>query len=131
MERFSILYTAGFNPNSGQLHLFRSQVEKDYLGPYLVALCKQFYEQENQVRIQPLPPERSKSADEGKHDVEHYVYQCRNCMSVYDEKTGEPETIPAGTSFESLPVDYGCPVCGTPASGFLRISESRLYSTMG
>lgn len=40
-------------------------------------------------------------------------YQCEGCEYVYDPEKGDPEQgIPAGTSFEELPEDWVCPVCG-------------------
>jgi rubredoxin len=38
---------------------------------------------------------------------------CTICQYVYDPATGDPDKgIPAGTSFESLPDDWCCPLCG-------------------
>ena len=38
---------------------------------------------------------------------------CTICQYVYDPATGDPDNgIPAGTSFESLPDDWVCPLCG-------------------
>lgn len=40
-------------------------------------------------------------------------YKCRFCSHVYDEALGDVETnIAAGTKFEDLPEDWGCPECG-------------------
>jgi hypothetical protein len=47
LERFDILYNPDFNPNSGELIMYRDGVEKDHIGTYLVSLCKLFYEQES------------------------------------------------------------------------------------
>lgn len=40
LDRFEILHTFDFNPNSSNLVLYKQDVEKEYLGPYLVSLCK-------------------------------------------------------------------------------------------
>ena len=40
-ERFDIVYNPHFNPNSADRILFRTAVEKDHIGTYLVSLCKQ------------------------------------------------------------------------------------------
>jgi rubredoxin len=46
-------------------------------------------------------------------------YQCTICGYVYDPEKGDPDHgAPAGTSFESLPDDWICPVCGAPKSEF-------------
>jgi len=40
-------------------------------------------------------------------------YRCTVCGYVYDPALGDPEgRIPKGTSFENLPDDWVCPVCG-------------------
>ncbi len=40
-------------------------------------------------------------------------YKCTVCGYVYDPEEGDPEAgVVPGTSFESLPDDWVCPVCG-------------------
>ncbi|MFV2040771.1 MAG: rubredoxin [Candidatus Hydrothermarchaeales archaeon] len=46
-------------------------------------------------------------------------YQCTICGYVYDPVNGDPDHgAAAGTSFEALPDDWTCPVCGAPKSEF-------------
>ena len=46
-------------------------------------------------------------------------YKCKVCGYIYDPEKGEPSSnIAAGTSFESLPENYVCPLCGAPKSQF-------------
>jgi rubredoxin len=46
-------------------------------------------------------------------------YVCSICGYVYDPAKGDPEAdIPAGTSFDKLPDDWTCPVCGAAKSEF-------------
>lgn len=41
-------------------------------------------------------------------------YVCTVCGYVYDPAKGDPEgDIPPNTSFEDLPDDWVCPVCGS------------------
>jgi rubredoxin len=42
---------------------------------------------------------------------------CEVCGYEYDPAQGEGD-IPAGTSFEKLPGDWACPVCGAAKSEF-------------
>ncbi|WP_350340155.1 rubredoxin [Paraflavitalea speifideaquila] len=52
-------------------------------------------------------------------DQQVEVYQCKHCLTVYDEAFGEPSNhIPPGTSFASLPAGYCCPLCESPISDF-------------
>ncbi len=46
-------------------------------------------------------------------------YVCQVCGYVYDPEQGDPESdIAAGTSFDNLPEDWVCPVCGAGKSEF-------------
>ncbi len=46
-------------------------------------------------------------------------YECPVCGYVYNPKKGDPENgIEPGTSFEDLPYDWTCPVCGAMKSEF-------------
>ena len=59
--------------------------------------------------------------------VADHVFQCKDCLTVYDERTGdEPNGIRAGTAFGNLPAHYCCPVCETPASDFRKIARAAL-----
>lgn len=46
-------------------------------------------------------------------------YTCIPCGYVYDPEEGDADGgISAGTSFESLPDDWVCPICGVDKSNF-------------
>jgi len=46
-------------------------------------------------------------------------YVCTICGYVYDPAQGDPDSgVAAGTSFEDLPDDWECPVCGADKSQF-------------
>lgn len=46
-------------------------------------------------------------------------YTCTVCGYVYDPGQGDPEAdIPPGTSFEDLPDDWTCPICGVGKEDF-------------
>lgn len=46
-------------------------------------------------------------------------YVCATCGYVYDPAAGDPDNgIAAGTSFQDLPDDWTCPLCGVDASDF-------------
>jgi rubredoxin len=45
-------------------------------------------------------------------------YRCKLCGYIYSPFRGEPHNgIPAGTSFDDLPDDYVCPICGQQGKG--------------
>jgi rubredoxin len=56
-------------------------------------------------------------------------YECRACGYVYEPNKGDGQkNIPAGTSFEELPIDWRCPVCGAPHSSFVNIGATNAPS---
>lgn len=119
LNKFDILYTAGFNPNSKDFILFRNNVEKDHLPIYLMGLCKYFYEQESAEDLLPGSSYMEDKMPEETVLIEQYIYQCIHCKTVYDEEMGEPENnISAGTLFEALPGSYCCPLCESSKNDF-------------
>ncbi len=46
-------------------------------------------------------------------------YVCNVCGYVYDPDKGDPDNdIKPGTSFEGLPDDWTCPICGVGKDRF-------------
>jgi flavin reductase (DIM6/NTAB) family NADH-FMN oxidoreductase RutF/rubredoxin len=46
-------------------------------------------------------------------------YKCTTCGYIYDPEKGDPDSgIKPGTTFEKLPDDWICPVCGADKSAF-------------
>jgi rubredoxin len=51
--------------------------------------------------------------------IEMKKYVCNVCGYIYDPDEGDPDAdIPVGTSFDDLPDDWVCPVCGAPREEF-------------
>jgi len=127
LERFDILYTHDFNPNSSDLIMFRENVEKEYLGAYLVSLCKMFYEKTSSTNILERHVSNHKTQQTIQTVVSKIIYQCTHCYTVYDERLGDAENnIAAGTSFEELPPSYCCPLCEATKEDFAAVEENKL-----
>jgi len=46
-------------------------------------------------------------------------WRCVVCSYVYDPATGDPDNgVPPGTSFENIPDDWVCPLCGAGKEEF-------------
>ena len=60
------------------------------------------------------------SALAGKADAtSDALYKCPACGYIYNAAVGDPDHgVPAGTSFEEVPDDWVCPLCGTSKSDF-------------
>lgn len=51
-------------------------------------------------------------------------YRCIVCEWIYDPAVGDPtEASPPGTSFEDIPDDWVCPVCGVGKDQFEEVEE--------
>ena len=52
-------------------------------------------------------------------------YQCSICGFIYDETAGIPDAgIAAGTTWDQLPDDWTCPLCGAPKDSFEPMDEA-------
>lgn len=46
-------------------------------------------------------------------------YVCTACGYVYDPELGDPDSgVAPGTSFENIPEDWVCPLCGVSKADF-------------
>ncbi len=127
LERFEILYTSDFNPNTSNLISFRRDVEKEHLGTYLVSLCKYFYERESEEKSSSLEVLNQTSHSTIDSKPAKIVYQCEHCFTIYDEAFGDIENniVPA-TTFADLPDTYHCSVCEGDKENFVAVNEDSL-----
>ena len=117
LDRYSISHTADFNPLSREIVLYRKDLEKENLFPYLVSLCKEFYLQQSERHS--LLATQQAPVQAGRSGVAAGGWQCAHCLTVYNEHYGDEEQgIPAGTPFPDVNTDYVCSVCGGPKTDF-------------
>ncbi len=63
------------------------------------------------------PSRATKVIEKPEAKMKRYV--CNVCGYIYDPSKGDPEHgVPAGTSFEDLPADWVCPICGASKMDF-------------
>ncbi|MES1197762.1 MAG: rubredoxin, partial [Chitinophagaceae bacterium] len=123
---YDILCAKDFNPNERTGSVFSSSNPKFLLAEQLRRAIFSFYShhQSNQVKLTEKPATIKELVKTVKPE---FIYQCKYCLSVYEEKAGEPENgIKAGTDFEQLSVDYGCPLCESTKDDFIKIEKSAL-----
>lgn len=59
-----------------------------------------------------------------KNGGEKMKYRCTVCGYIYDPEIGDPDSgVNPGTSFEELPDDWTCPVCGVSKDMFEPLDE--------
>ncbi|WP_439481100.1 rubredoxin [Cyclobacterium plantarum] len=113
-ETFNILYSKDFNPNLSEYFYFVKNVPIETLPPLLIELSYKYYDQ---LKIPKSSDSQDSKDSSNKKPLKKY--QCSDCLTVYDEKYGDPESnILPGTSFMKLPDSYSCPVCESPKSAF-------------
>jgi rubredoxin len=117
-EHYNILYARNFDPNNIAYHTYARGIKKEMIPAVLIELSKLYFRQ--------LNPEKEKSGDIKPEAVTKgniSLYQCSNCLTVYDEKYGDPDNgIPPGIPFENLPESYKCHVCDSPKNHFAPIA---------
>ena len=123
---YDILIAKDFNPNERTGVVFSKNNLKLWLPEQMRRAILEFYNHQSKVLKTPEKKNSKKetSVSETKNE---FVYQCNDCLSVYDEITGEPDNnIAAGTMFSQLPEAYSCPVCESTKENFSKIEKSKL-----
>jgi len=112
---FAIQHTRDFNPNTKDFVLYKENVNSGNLAQSLIALCEYYYSiSVKDTDATPVSP-RTGNDETGN---QHAVYQCKNCLSIYDEQYGdEVNGILPGVPFESIE-SYACPVCESEKAVF-------------
>lgn len=113
---FNVVYAKNFNPNTRSYVVYAQDIDKMDLPNLLMELTKNYFKNlgsESQVLEKP----GSLNLEEEKVVLE--VYQCNNCMTIYDPSVGdEASGVELGTFFEDLPADYCCSVCSSGLDSF-------------
>ena len=128
LDRYDILYTKDFNPNSKDYILFRENIEKDNLSVYLISLCKYFYSIQSKDDLIAHEVYRQETVnDTPPPETTHKVFQCTHCLTIYDRQFGDQENrITPGTEFTDIGTDYECQTCGAPKDDFVEIIKKSL-----
>ena len=111
-DTYNLLYAKNFDPNTREYIMHVQDIDKVELPGLLMELSHLYFEQ--------LGTEREEDVQTViKETVEVEVYQCSDCMTVYNEVYGDiTQNIVLNTSFESLPDNYECSLCEAPKSNF-------------
>lgn len=113
---YNVCYFKDFDPNTRHYLIFARDVDKKELPNLLIELSREYFQQLGQEKTTPT----KKTAK--KEQMKHRVHQCQNCLTVYDDEIGEPQSqIDPNTKFEDLPEDYTCLVCGAEKYAFEKV----------
>ncbi|MEP0713946.1 rubredoxin [Algoriphagus sp.] len=116
---YNLLYAKNFDPNTQKYIVYVQEVDKAELPGLLIELSKMYFEQLGKK------PEPSKKSIPLKETKEVEVYQCADCLTIYDSTYGdEMQGIEAGVPFEDLSSSYCCSLCEAPKSKFIRKNKA-------
>lgn len=124
---YDILCAKDFNPNERTGEIFSSGNPAFILPEQLRRAVIKFYKHRLHTLEHDQPKHMAAPEESVKKETE-FFYQCRSCLTVYNEHTGEMENnIPAETAFSELPDSYCCPLCEAKKDNFIRIARSELH----
>jgi rubredoxin len=116
LRRYNVLYSKNFDPNEEHYIPFAMYVSTKELPRVLMKLSQIFYAEMGNETEDRIWEESEDAADT------RIVYQCQDCMTIYDQRYGEPQSgIVEGTPFADLPGSYVCPLCEATKSTFKEI----------
>ncbi len=122
-DQYNVLYAKDFNPNNMVYQTYARGVKKEMIPALLIELSKQYFRQLNPEKETSSEMTETKNKS-GPTDLTTR-YQCGNCLTVYDEKFGDPLSgILAGTLFKELPPAYKCQVCDGQLNDFAPVTNA-------
>ena len=123
---YDILCAKDYNPNERTGFAFSKANPKFSLAEQLRRAILSFYKYHEGRQEVVLTTNGKKEGLNIERKVE-IVYQCKKCLTVYDEKTGEPENgIDPGTLFNQLPDNFCCNVCEAAKAHFVHVKKKPL-----
>lgn len=118
---FEIEHTRDFNPNTKDFVRYKTGLLREELAAELIALCDYYYGLKADNELAQL--NETVLDETPANAATYFVYQCKNCLTIYDELWGdELNNAPAGTNFLTLN-DYCCPTCDAPKTDFFPVEK--------
>ena len=115
-DTYNLLYAKNFDPNTRQYILHVQDVDKVELPGLLMELSQLYFDQLGNEK------EIEKEVEVLKETTELEVYQCIDCLTIYDEGYGDStQNISPETLFNELPESYECALCEAPKTNFKKI----------
>ena len=115
-DTYNLLYAKNFDPNTRQYIMHVQDVDKVELPGLLMELSQLYFDQLGSEK------EVEKEAEAKKETTELEVYQCTDCLTIYDEAFGDiTQNIPPKTFFNDLSESYECPLCEASKTSFHKI----------
>jgi rubredoxin len=123
---YDILCAKDFNPNERTGEIFSKSNPSFLLPEQIRRSIFKFYK----YRLNAIKTGIQKQGFQTEEAIKKdgvFLYQCNNCLTVYNERIGEVENnIAPGTAFDDLPNDYCCTLCEGEKENFTKIDQSAL-----
>ena len=112
-DTYNLLYAKNFDPNEQEYIVHVQDIDMVELPTLLMELSRLYFEQLGSEKEENTEPETVPET------IEHKVYQCSDCLTIYDPNYGDPtQEIAAKTAFEDLPDSFVCTLCDAPKDVF-------------
>ena len=112
-DTYNLLYAKNFDPNTREYITHVQDVDKVELPGLLMELSQLYFEQLG------TEVEDKTVMDTNNETSKVDVYQCTECLTIYNESYGDiTQNIAPETSFQNLPETYNCALCEAPKSSF-------------
>jgi rubredoxin len=123
---YDILCSRDFNPNERTAFVFSSNNPKFVVREQLRRAIVAFYNDRNH-KINIREWEIKLPTANTKKKLLEYVYQCKDCLTIYDNSVIDSGNRIAGeVASESLPEDYTCPLCESDKDKFVKVEKTSL-----
>ncbi|QXP59371.1 rubredoxin [Olleya sp. HaHaR_3_96] len=115
-DTYNLSYAKNFDPNTRAYIMHVQDVDKVELPGLLMELSQLYFDQLGNER------EKEKIAETQKVTTKLEVYQCQDCLTIYDEAFGDiTQDIPPKTVFKLLLETYECSLCEGSKANFEKI----------
>ena len=115
-DTYNLLYAQNFDPNTRKYIMHVQDLDKVELPGLLMELSQLYFDQLGSEK------DVEKLVEVKKESIELEVYQCQDCLTIYDEAFGDvTQNIPQETVFSELPESYECSLCEAAKSSFQKV----------
>ena len=127
-DKYKVLFSKDFNPNNKEYSVYSEDVLREDLPASLMDLTKNYVNSIEKQLNSIFEFDLGNELEVAQKAVQEFVYECKNCLSVYDAKYGdEGQGVDEDTSFDDLPELYTCAVCEASKDDFVKKEKNELF----
>lgn len=120
-DTYNLLYAKNFDPNEQEYIVHVQDVDMVDLPTLLMELSRLYFEQLGSQKEEKVLPEKKPES------IEYQVYQCSDCLTIYDPQHGDStQDIAPKTPFEELSDSFVCALCEAPKTDFQKKTVTKV-----